>query len=115
MGLAPRREEDAAASAAIYKAGAGVLKPVGSSADGTYLKGGSGVPASQRASALAQRTGYATNARAVVQRPALADGKLANATAYGASDRSRKGTTRRPAQKPRRAASNAPGPYDEVL
>ena len=53
MGLAPRKEEDEAASEAIYKAGAGVLKPTGSAPDGTYLKRNSGVPASQRASALA--------------------------------------------------------------
>ena len=33
MGLAPRREEDSSASDAIYKAGAGVLKPVGSAPD----------------------------------------------------------------------------------
>ena len=76
MGLAPRKEEDEAASEAIYKAGAGVLKPTGSAPDGTYLKRNSGVPARVRAgSALAQRSGYASNARATVRRPALADGK----------------------------------------
>ena len=86
MGLAPRKEEDEAASEAIYKAGAGVLKPTGSAPDGTYLKRNSGVPASQRASALAQRSGYASNARATVRRPALADGKNIGED-YGASSR----------------------------
>ena len=67
MGLAPRKEEDEAASEALYKAGAGVLKPTGSAPDGTYLKRNSGVPASQRASALAQKSGYASTARATVR------------------------------------------------
>ena len=44
LGFQPRREEDAATSSTLYKAGAGVLKSVGSAPDGSYLRGGSGVP-----------------------------------------------------------------------
>lgn len=86
MGLAPRKEEDAAASEALYKAGAGVLEKRGSAPDGTFLKRNSGIPASQRASGAAQQSGYASNARATVRRPALADGKNVGEE-YGASSR----------------------------
>ena len=82
----PRREEDAAASATLYRAGAGVLRPTGSSPDGTFLKKGTGEPASARCSALAQRSAAASSSRAVVARPALADGSSVSAN-YGAMSR----------------------------
>lgn len=82
LGFQPRREEDAATSSTLYKAGAGVLKSVGSAPDGSYLRGGSGVPASVRCSAMArQRQGQT---RAVVFRPTLEDGGTVSAN-YGAS------------------------------
>jgi hypothetical protein len=136
MGLEPRREEDASASDAIYRPGAGVLAAAGSAPDGKFLKRNSGVPASQRASALAQRSGYAANARAVVARPSLADGGAVSAQ-YGATNRARKpkpgggleswlpakptlrgnvargGAGAVVTRKPKRTA--APSPYDEVL
>jgi hypothetical protein len=60
----------------VYKAGSGVLAPVGSAPDGTFLKRGSGVPMSLRASALAQRRGDAANARATIHRATLVDGDV---------------------------------------
>jgi hypothetical protein len=60
----------------VYKAGSGVLAPVGSAPDGTFLKRGSGVPMSIRASALAQQRGDAANARATIYRAARVDGKI---------------------------------------
>ncbi len=52
----------------IYAAGAGVLAPAGSAPDGGFLKRNSGVPASLRASALAQRSGIAVGAHATIAR-----------------------------------------------
>ena len=67
MGLSPRRESDAGLSEALYRPGAGVLAPAGSARDGSFLKMKSGVPQSQRASALAQMRGDAKGARAASQ------------------------------------------------
>lgn len=129
MGLRPRREEDTAASDAIYKPGAGVLRAAGSAPDGTFLKRNSGIPASQRASALAQKSGYAANARAVIAKPQLADGGSVSNN-YGSTNRSRKSgggleswMPAKPNVKrvpirgaPRKQKRNgAPNPYDEVL
>mmetsp|Transcript_23406 Transcript_23406/g.30454 ORF Transcript_23406/g.30454 Transcript_23406/m.30454 type:complete len:456 (-) Transcript_23406:726-2093(-) len=60
----------------VYQAGSGVLAPVGSAPDGTFLKRGTGVPMSHRASALAQRRGDAANARATIFRAARVDGTI---------------------------------------
>ena len=132
MGLKPRRQEDSEASDALYKPGAGVLKAAGSAPDGNFLKRNSGVPASQRASALAQKSGYATNARAVVVKASLADGAAVSSN-YGATSRARKSgggggleswlpakqnmkrvPVRGAPRKPKRNGG-APSPYDEVL
>ena len=64
--------EDEVSDAVIWKAGAGVLAPVGSAPDGSFLKRGSGVPMSERASALAQMKGLA-GMRAVIPRARLAE------------------------------------------
>lgn len=65
MGLAPRAEE---CETDIYKAGAGVLKPVGSGKDGSYLKMKSSIPMSHRTSGLARMTGAYTGQRALIPR-----------------------------------------------
>eukprot|EP00598_Pedospumella_elongata_P009478 CAMPEP_0185015040 /NCGR_PEP_ID=MMETSP1098-20130426/99631_1 /TAXON_ID=89044 /ORGANISM="Spumella elongata, Strain CCAP 955/1" /LENGTH=100 /DNA_ID=CAMNT_0027544153 /DNA_START=39 /DNA_END=338 /DNA_ORIENTATION=- len=56
MGLAPRVEEKAGGYE-IYQAGSGVLKPVGSGSDGSYLKMKSSIPMSHRTSGLARMNG----------------------------------------------------------
>lgn len=57
----------------MYKAGNGVLAAAGSAPDGKFLKRGSGVPMSHRASALAQARGDAAGARATIRRSRLAE------------------------------------------
>jgi len=56
----------------IWQAGSGVLKPVGSGRDGTFLKRGSGVPMSQRASRLGQYNAEEYRQRALILKPTLA-------------------------------------------
>ena len=52
----------------LYRAGSGVLAPVGSAPDGTFLKRNSGQPMSSRASYLAQQRGDAIGAKATIYR-----------------------------------------------
>eukprot|EP00621_Florenciella_sp_RCC1693_P000607 CAMPEP_0182554324 /NCGR_PEP_ID=MMETSP1323-20130603/49930_1 /TAXON_ID=236787 /ORGANISM="Florenciella parvula, Strain RCC1693" /LENGTH=240 /DNA_ID=CAMNT_0024766049 /DNA_START=57 /DNA_END=779 /DNA_ORIENTATION=+ len=78
MGLKPRRDGERGrgdgSHETMYSAGAGVLKPVGSGADGSFLKRGSGVPMSERTSGLARQRGDAVGARAHIARPELVGG-----------------------------------------
>ncbi|KAJ1461822.1 hypothetical protein M885DRAFT_611431 [Pelagophyceae sp. CCMP2097] len=100
MGLAPRREEDFAASEQLYKAGAGVLQPVGSAPDGTFLKRNSGVQASERTSALAQMRGDA-RARAVVNRAAVLRGAGTSGSSLASRDAAPRAAPRAvPQQRP---------------
>lgn len=71
MGLKPRAENEEE-DAVIWKAGAGVLAPTGSAPDGTFLRKGSGVSMSQRASALAQKEMVVRN-RANIVRARIVD------------------------------------------
>ena len=67
MGLQPRAEEKAGGYE-IYQAGSGVLKPVGSGKDGSYLKMKSSVPMSHRTSGLARMNGTYQGQRALIPR-----------------------------------------------
>lgn len=67
MGLAPRAEEKAGGYE-IYQAGSGVLKPVGSGSDGSYLKMKSSIPMSYRTSGLARMNGSFQGQRALIPR-----------------------------------------------
>eukprot|EP01031_Cornospumella_fuschlensis_P024425 gene24426-29524_t len=71
LGLAPRKEENES-SYEIYKPGAGVLAPVGSGKDGSYLKMKSSIPMSHRTSGLARMKGI-TGTMAVIPRARLRD------------------------------------------
>jgi hypothetical protein len=71
LGFQPRKEE-AESSYDIYKAGAGVLAPVGSGRDGAYLKMKSSIPMSHRASGHARMTGMSQGTRAVIPRAKIA-------------------------------------------
>jgi hypothetical protein len=67
---------------AIWKAGSGVLKRVGSGRDGTFLKRGSGVPMSLRTSQHARQSGKYKSvidggSRANISKPTLAEGVAA--------------------------------------
>ena len=74
MGLKPRRQDEEN-DKEIWTPGSGVLKKVGSGRDGSFLKRGSGVPMSQRASKYAQIIGQSESLRqrAFVQRASLAN------------------------------------------
>ena len=72
LGLEPRAENDPAA-ANIYSAGSGVLKPVGSGKDGSYLKMKSSIPMSQRTSGLARMQGHSQGQRALIPRARIID------------------------------------------
>ena len=65
MGFKPRDGEH---DTAIYTAGSGVLLPVGSGVDGTFLKKNSSVPMSKRTSGLARIQGTFRGQRAVIPR-----------------------------------------------
>ncbi len=67
LGFQPRVEEQAGGYD-IYKAGSGVLKPVGSGSDGSYLKMKSSVPMSYRTSGLARMNGTFQGQRALIPR-----------------------------------------------
>lgn len=67
MGLVPRTEGEEEGSI-IYQAGSGVLKPVGSGKDGSYLKMKSSIPMSHRTSGLAKMTGAVQGQRALIPR-----------------------------------------------
>jgi hypothetical protein len=67
LGFKPRIEENNS-TYDIYKPGAGVLEPVGSGKDGSYLKMKSGVPMSYRASRYAQMNGTSMGNRALIPR-----------------------------------------------
>lgn len=67
MGLAPRVEESAGGYE-IYQAGSGVLKPVGSGKDGSYLKMKSSIPMSHRTSGFAKMNGTYQGQRALIPR-----------------------------------------------
>lgn len=71
LGFQPRKEEEAG-SYDIYKAGSGVLAPVGSGRDGSYLKMKSSIPMSHRTSGLARSLGEAQGVRAVIPRARMA-------------------------------------------
>ncbi len=71
MGLVPRKEE-AEGSYEIYQAGSGVLKPVGSGKDGSYLKMKSSIPMSHRTSGLAKMQGI-HGQRALIPRARVID------------------------------------------
>lgn len=71
LGFQPRKEEEES-TYDIYKAGAGVLAPVGSGRDGSYLKMKSSIPMSHRASGLARMLGAAQGVRAVIPRARMA-------------------------------------------
>lgn len=75
-GVKVEETNDSANDVNVYAAGSGVLAPVGSAPDGTFLKRGSGIPMSLRASALAQRRGDAANARATIYRAKLVNGNV---------------------------------------
>lgn len=66
LGLAPRAEENHENT--IYQAGAGVLAPVGSGKDGSYLKMKSGIPMSHRTSGKARMSGEFKGQRALIPR-----------------------------------------------
>ena len=70
MGFKPRSGDD---SSDIYTAGAGVLAPAGSAPDGKFLKRGTGVPASIRASALAQKSMAPGQQRAIVSKARIGE------------------------------------------
>jgi hypothetical protein len=70
LGFQPRKEE-AEGSYDIYKAGSGVLAPVGSGKDGAYLKMKSSIPMSHRTSGHARMTGASSGSRAVIPRARL--------------------------------------------
>jgi hypothetical protein len=72
MGLAPRAEE-AAGGYEIYQAGSGVLKPVGSGKDGSYLKMKSSMPMSHRTSGYARMNGVVQGQRALIPRARTID------------------------------------------
>ena len=65
MGFGPREGE---LENDIYKPGSGVLQPVGSGVDGTFLKKKSSVPMSQRTSGFARLQGRYRGQRAVIPR-----------------------------------------------
>ncbi len=67
LGFQPRKEENDS-SYDIYKAGSGVLAPVGSGKDGSYLKMKSSIPMSYRASAHAKMIGATQGGRALIPR-----------------------------------------------
>ena len=93
MGLQPRRSDESKENAGeIWQAGSGVLRRVGSGRDGSFLKRGSGVPMSQRASKFAQMTGKSESLR---QRAHVARPSLQNST------NDQMVVTRRPRQRPR--------------
>lgn len=71
LGLKPRKEENEG-SYDIYKAGAGVLAPVGSGKDGAYLKMKSSMPMSQRTSGLARMQGI-SGSTALIPRARMLD------------------------------------------
>lgn len=71
LGFQPRQEE-AAGGYEIYEAGSGVLKPVGSGKDGSYLKMKSSIPMSHRTSKLAQMNGSYQGQRAIIPRARIA-------------------------------------------
>jgi hypothetical protein len=73
MGLHPRNDDSE--SNEIYKAGSGVLAPVGSGKDGAYLKMKSSIPMSHRTSGLAKMNGI-QGQRAVIPRAHVLDGAL---------------------------------------
>ena len=70
MGLKPRKADEGNDDT-IWRAGSGVLAKTGSGRDGTFLKRRSGVPMSQRASALAQKQFQSGSVRANVSRARL--------------------------------------------
>ena len=70
MGLQPRKEESES-SYDIYKPGSGVLKPVGSGKDGSYLKMKSSIPMSQRASGYAKMKGLVHSQKAYIPKAKL--------------------------------------------
>lgn len=72
LGFAPRLENEEAKNE-IYKAGSGVLKPVGSGKDGSYLKMKSSVPMSHRTSGLARMNGTYQGQRALIPRARVID------------------------------------------
>lgn len=74
MGLRPRREESES-TYEIYKPGSGVLAPVGSGKDGSYLKMKSSIPMSHRASAFARMSGQSQGGRAYIPRARLLVGQ----------------------------------------
>jgi hypothetical protein len=65
MGFEPRKGESDENN--IYQPGSGVLAPVGSGKDGSYLKMKSGVPMSYRTSGLARMQGH-QGSRALIPR-----------------------------------------------
>lgn len=67
LGFQPRAANEEEGSE-IYKAGSGVLKPVGSGKDGSYLKMKSSIPMSLRTSGLARMQGTFQGQRAVIPR-----------------------------------------------
>jgi hypothetical protein len=68
MGLVPRGNDE---NSDIWKAGSGVLAPVGSGKDGQFLKMKSGVPMSYRASRLAQMENGGIRGQANISKPRL--------------------------------------------
>ena len=72
LGLQPRNDENAGGNE-IYQAGSGVLKPVGSGKDGSYLKMKSSIPMSHRTSKLAQMNGSYQGQRALIPRARIAN------------------------------------------
>ena len=93
MGFAPRRGEENDEGNKIWQAGSGVLRKVGSGRDGTYLKRGSGIVMSQRASRLAQIKEGGMVRTANISRPALQNSnclvlnnKRTKRTSFGQAD-----------------------------
>lgn len=75
LGLQPRAQEEAGGYE-IYKAGSGVLKPVGSGKDGSYLKMKSSIPMSHRTSGLARMQGTYQGQRALIPRARTIDSNV---------------------------------------
>lgn len=73
LGLPPRKQE-VNTDSTIWTPGSGVLAKVGSGRDGTFLKRRSGVPMSERASALAQKNFQPGSIRANVSKARLSIG-----------------------------------------
>lgn len=71
VGIDEQQRRGSSDGTGIYTAGSGVLKAVGSGRDGSFLKRGSGVPMSQRASRMGQYNADQLRQRALVQKPTL--------------------------------------------